>query len=170
MPDDLQSTSWSSRTRPDGVLERVSARGTRVSPIAWKYLVATVLLPVAAIICFDTGGSRSDWRTLNGHSQLVESLTFSPDGQILASCSWDYTVRLWNVARRREGQDSEPVILPHTSTRFATAFSPDGSLLVSAGDRSLTIWSCRPEYKPVRELVGAQGGDHHAVLDRARLA
>jgi WD40 repeat protein len=34
------------------------------------------------------------------------------------------------------------------------AFSPDGSLLVSTGDRSLTVWSCGPQYEPLVERVG----------------
>ncbi len=46
------------------------------------------------------------------------------------------------------------MILSHTSTRFATAFSPDGSLLVSSGVASLTIWSCGTEYRRILERVG----------------
>ena len=37
-----------------------------------------------------------------------------------------------------------PVILPHDTIRFATAFAPDGSLLASSGLGSVTIWSCQP--------------------------
>jgi len=34
---------------------------------------------------------------LNGHTDLVRSLAFSPDGKLLASGSSDGTVKLWNV-------------------------------------------------------------------------
>ncbi|MFX0042482.1 MAG: serine hydrolase [Candidatus Hodarchaeota archaeon] len=33
--------------------------------------------------------------TLEGHDHIIESIEFSPDGTILASGSWDWTVKLW---------------------------------------------------------------------------
>jgi WD40 repeat protein len=32
-----------------------------------------------------------------GHSALVSSVAFSPDGKTLANGSWDNTIKLWNV-------------------------------------------------------------------------
>jgi WD40 repeat protein len=36
-------------------------------------------------------------RTLEGHAHGVDNLTFSPDGQVLVSASFDGAVRLWGV-------------------------------------------------------------------------
>jgi WD40 repeat protein len=35
--------------------------------------------------------------TLSGHTDVVASVAFAPDGKTLVSGSWDGTVRLWGV-------------------------------------------------------------------------
>ena len=36
-------------------------------------------------------------KTLNGHSDIIKALSFSPDGRILASGSLDQTIKLWEI-------------------------------------------------------------------------
>ncbi len=76
-------------------------------------------------------------------------LTFSPDGQLLA-LSERGTIRLWNPATGESVRQFEA----HRDDIWALAFSPDGSLLASAGrDNAVTVWEVRPGKSP-RPLTG----------------
>ncbi|KAH7129148.1 vegetative incompatibility protein HET-E-1 [Dactylonectria macrodidyma] len=74
---------------------------------------------------------------LEGHREPVHSVTFSPDGTLIASCSADETVRIW---RSDDGSCVEE-LRGHRQSVLSVAFSPDGTLLASASaDSTVRIW------------------------------
>lgn len=73
---------------------------------------------------------------LQGHTNRVRALTFSPDGAQLASSSDDGIVKLWDMF---SGQHRD--LVGHTSRVFAIAFSPDGRTFASGShDTTIRIW------------------------------
>jgi WD40 repeat protein len=84
---------------------------------------------------------------LEGHTDPVESIVFSPDGRLLASASRDRTVRLWDVAGRKAASPVH-VLRGHTNIVWSVSFSPDGRQLASASsDWTVRLWSM-PEGAP----------------------
>ena len=89
-------------------------------------------------------------RTLKGHTDVINSIAFSPNGRLLASVSHDRTIKLWtvhnqnNIATLRQG------------TQFVTvAFSPDGKLLATGGWRHVILWDVGPR-KEIATLLHDQ--------------
>ena len=64
---------------------------------------------------------------LQGHTDSVTALAFTPDGQRLARASADQTIRLWDLTRGQEVL----TLHGHTDKVTALAFSPDGKHLAS---------------------------------------
>src|SRR6266516_4342864 len=76
-------------------------------------------------------------QTLEGHSDSVYSVAFSPDSARLASASGGGTVRIWDASSGKCLQTLEG----HSGSVWSVAFSPDSARLASAsGDRTVRIW------------------------------
>jgi WD40 repeat protein/serine/threonine protein kinase len=89
---------------------------------------------------------------LPGHSQGVACVTFSRDGEFLASAANEEgLVKVWEVRTGR-------CILTLNELKLVTgvAFSPDGQSLVTADSQSATIWSLATR-QPLQVLRGHLG-------------
>ena len=103
-------------TSPDGAM--VAARTTSNDIHIWK------------------SPSTNSVAVLRGHQGWVRSISFSPDGQWLASASQDQAVRLWNIMT---GECR--IIRTPASAAWAVTFSLDGQFIVTGGDdNTLRLW------------------------------
>ncbi len=76
--------------------------------------------------------------TCRGHT--VASMAFAADAQLLATASWDKTVKLWDA---RTGQELR-TLHGHTSTVMSVAFAADGQVLATASlDKTVKLWDTR---------------------------
>ena len=75
--------------------------------------------------------------TLTGHSNSVNSVAISPDGQILVSGSDDKTIKIWQLSTGEELR----ILTGHSESVNSVAISPDGQTLLSGSrDNTIKIW------------------------------
>src|SRR6185369_16906829 len=79
----------------------------------------------------EKGGPESA-ATFKGHTELVYTVAFSPDGKFLATGSFDNTVKLWDAATGKELKTFGGAA-GHQKMVLSVAFSNDGTMIASGG-------------------------------------
>jgi WD40 repeat protein len=79
--------------------------------------------------------------SLSAHSNLISDLDYSPDGKYLASASWDYTVKTWNLSTNhplltigRIGSQPDDIAFSPDGTRLAVSYASGDTKLLSPLD------------------------------------
>lgn len=83
---------------------------------------------------------------LEGHTDAIYSIAFSPNGALLASGSRDNSVRIWDIQTGKELFFS----LAHNAEVHSVAFGPDGALLASGGgDGKIRLWDVKNDQEKI---------------------
>jgi WD40 repeat protein len=75
--------------------------------------------------------------TFTDHTDAVNAVDFSPDGQTIVSGSYDNTLRLWDV-----GSGSLLQTIETGQSISDVIYSPDGTMLISGnGSNTIAFWN-----------------------------
>ena len=89
-------------------------------------------------------------KTLTGHTEDIQSLAFSPDGNIIAMGCYDGTIHLWDA---KTGVHKR-TLTGHTRDIWSVAFSRDGNIIATgSSDGTIRLWD-------------ASTGEHKNTLTR----
>jgi dipeptidyl aminopeptidase/acylaminoacyl peptidase len=91
--------------------------------------------------------------TMDGHTDAVSSLAFSPDGKLIASGGEDFSIRIWDTAAGKHVL----TWAAHQNMVLSLAFSPDGKLLASASSSTIHIDPAKPSPGAVKVWEPATG-------------
>lgn len=88
---------------------------------------------------------------MTGHQQIINHISFSPDGRFIASASFDKKVKLWcGKTGRFLGTCNG-----HAASVYQVSWSPDSIYLVSASkDSTVKLWRAKDPAKAVYTLPG----------------
>ena len=131
-----------------------------VSLIAWAFDNKIQICDVA------TGGARNTLKVTQNIKTFTDFVAFSPDGEMLASASYDGMLRVWKV--ENEAEQHVLYTCSHSSGVLAIAFASDGTHIASACKDGLiklsnvllgaVQWSITAHSDWIRELVFAPDG------------
>lgn len=142
---------WSSSISPDGNLIACGGREGFIHSLnlysQFRQLIGIWRGRSEPIGLWNTKTGRIK-KILFGHKDIITAITFSPDGETLASGSEDNSIRLWDIKTGRLKRK-----LPGGA--YCLAFSPDGNTL-AGGLSTINLWDINTGEKKIL-LKGHKG-------------
>ncbi len=79
--------------------------------------------------------------SFTGHSNGISCVDFNSDDSLIASASWDNTIKIWEYDTGTSSWVDIHTLTGHTSMVLYVEFSPDDSMLVSgSSDHTVKVW------------------------------
>jgi WD40 repeat protein len=149
MPAGKESLKIKDLTNQDMALA-VSPDGSKLATTAGKWDKEKQLFG-GEITIFDAKTGKSI-ATIQGHSEPIRAVAFSPDGKKLVTASDDGTAKVWDSSGK------ELLTLKgHTGPVVAAIFNPAGTLIATGGDdKTVKLWNAET------------GKDEHTLKGPAR--
>ena len=98
-------------------------------------------LGIAQVVVRQHDGWPRNEHVLQGHTDSVMSVAFSPDARHIVSGSSDKTIQFWNA---QTGVQVGNTLEGHTDSVYSVAFSPDGRYIVSGSDdKTIKVWDAQ---------------------------
>jgi WD40 repeat protein len=87
---------------------------------------------------FEVGSWKQIFDLKNGHSDTIYGVAFSPDNKMIATCSADKFIKVWELPGGKFVKSFEG----HTHHVLDVGWTSDGKLLASAGgDNTVKVWN-----------------------------
>ncbi|KZP05641.1 WD40 repeat-like protein [Athelia psychrophila] len=126
-----------------------------------KSLVSQTYLPRYPSLMRLKSSKLNQWpaelKKFEGHSQIVFSIAYSPDGTHIISGSEDKSVRVWDA---ETGAVTAGPLMGHTAVVRFVAYSPDGKRVASGSeDKTIRVWGTE-----TGEMVGSPFKGHTTAI------
>jgi WD40 repeat protein len=122
------------------------------SPLLRPPALAVLVAGLGGLLTVSVSGQFQPAAVLKGHTDPVYSVAVSPDGRLVATGSFDKSIKLWDLA---SGKEVRSLAGPngHQNQVLAVAFSPKGDLLATGGsDNVVKLWDL-PSASPAAEFA-----------------